>query len=40
LVAIRFPGETLRWDEAAGKFSGHEAANQFVNPAYRSGWKL
>jgi predicted dehydrogenase len=39
-IAIRFPGQTLEWDDQAMRFTNHEAANAFVNPAYREGWKL
>lgn len=39
-IAIRFPGETLQWDERGGKFKNHRGANALVNPAYRQGWKL
>jgi predicted dehydrogenase len=40
LIAIRFPGETLYWDDQQMRFTNHEAANAFAAPAYRSGWKL
>jgi hypothetical protein len=39
-IAIRFPGETLKWDEAAVRFTNHEAANAYLNPPYRDGWSL
>ncbi len=39
-IAIQFPGETLKWDEAKMKITNHEAANRLVNPPYRKGWKL
>jgi hypothetical protein len=39
-IAIRFPGDTLQWDDAAARFTNHPAANAFVNPPYRDGWKL
>jgi predicted dehydrogenase len=39
-IAIRFPGETLKWDERAARFTNNKAANAFVNPPYRKGWKL
>ncbi len=40
LIAIRFPGQTLQWDDKAMRFTNNTAANAFVNPAYRTGWKL
>ncbi len=40
LIALRFPGQTLKWDEKAARFTNNNAANEYVNPAYRQGWKL
>jgi predicted dehydrogenase len=39
-IAIRFPGQTLNWDNKAGRFTQHELANSYVNPPYREGWAL
>jgi hypothetical protein len=39
LIAIRFPGETLAWDDKRMKFTNKSAANDFLHPAYRKGWK-
>jgi hypothetical protein len=39
-IAIRFPGETLRWDNTQARFSNHDAANAYVHPEYRPGWSL
>jgi predicted dehydrogenase len=39
-IAIRFPGQTLKWDDKKARFTNHDAANAFVHPAYRKGWKL
>jgi predicted dehydrogenase len=39
-IAIRFPGQTLEWDDQAARFTNHEAANALINPPYREGWKL
>lgn len=39
-IAIRFPGETLQWDNKAARFTNHSAANAFLNPPYRKGWSL
>jgi hypothetical protein len=40
LIAIRFPGQTLHWDDKAMRFTNHEGANGFVRSTYRSGWSL
>jgi len=40
LIALRFPGRTLNWDDQQVRFTNHEAANAFVNPPYRAGWNL
>ncbi len=39
-IAIRFPGQTLEWDDQGMRFTNNEAANAFVQPAYREGWQL
>ena len=39
-IAIRFPGQTLQWDDQASRFTNNEGANAYVNPPYREGWKL
>src|SRR6185369_15709811 len=40
LIAIRFPGQTLRWDDPAMRFTNHEPANALVRSTYREGWSL
>ena len=40
LIALRFPSETLHWDNKAGRFSNKKEANAHLNPPYRKGWKL
>jgi len=40
VIAIRFPGQTLKWDDKAMRITNNDAANAFVNPPYREGWKL
>ncbi len=40
LVALRFPGETLQWDEAANRFTNRPEANAHLSPPYRQGWTL
>lgn len=39
-IAIRFPGQTLKWDNSKARFTNHDLANTYVNPAYRKGWSL
>ncbi len=39
-IAIQHPGQVLKWDEQAMKFSNNSAANSMVQPPYREGWKL
>ena len=39
-IAIRFPGQTLQWDDHSARFTNHEPANTLVHPPYRDGWKL
>lgn len=40
LVALRFPGQTLEWDDAAGRFKNNSAANGLLRTEYRKGWSL
>lgn len=40
LIAIRFPGETLHWEDKAMRFTGHKAATALLHSEYRSGWSL
>jgi len=40
LIAIRFPGQTLKWDDKAMRFTNHEAANAHLRTPYRAGWSL
>lgn len=39
-VAMLLPGQELKWDDAAGKFVGNEAANAMVHETYREGWEV
>ena len=39
-IAIRFPGETLQWNDRQRRFTNHELANAYVEPPYRAGWTL
>ena len=40
LIALRFPGQTLNWNDKAMRFTNNDAANAFVKTECRSGWKL
>ena len=40
LIAIRFPGQTLKWNDEQARFTNNDAANAYINPPYRPGWKL
>src|SRR4029079_8366494 len=40
LIAIRYPDQTLEWDDKAMRFTNNEAANAHLRSAYRPGWKL
>lgn len=39
-LASVFPGEELKWDAAALKFTGHDAATALVGRSYRKGWEI
>ena len=39
-IAIRFPGQTLHWNDKAMRFTDNKAANAYLNPPYRAGWKV
>ncbi len=39
-IAIRFPDTTLQWDAAGARFTNADAANAYVQPTFREGWKL
>ncbi len=39
-IAIHYPGETLKWNDRAARFTNNDAANAYINPAYRKGYKL
>jgi predicted dehydrogenase len=40
VIAIKLPGTKLEWDGRKARFTNCTAANEFINPAYRAGWKL
>jgi predicted dehydrogenase len=39
-IAIRFPGQTLGWDDKAVRFTNNDAANACLHIPYRQGWNL
>lgn len=39
-IAIRFPGQTLKWDDKAVRFTNNNAANAYLTPRFRKGWKV
>ena len=39
-IALRFPTQTLKWDNSKMRFTNNKDANAFVAPPYRKGWKL
>lgn len=39
VISMRFEGK-LEWDAAAGKFTNNAAANEFLKPKFRKGWKF
>ncbi len=39
-ISIRFPGQTLNWDDHACRFTNNDEANKYINPPYRKGWRL
>lgn len=39
-VSLRVPGETLKWDAKAAKFTNSDAANALVKEPYRTGWEV
>ena len=40
LIAIQYPGQTLNWNDKRARFTNNDAANAYVHPPYRMGWKL
>jgi predicted dehydrogenase len=39
-IALRFPGQTLNWNEKKVRFTNLSAANDYLHPPYRKGWKV
>ena len=40
VIAIKVAGTKLEWDAKHSRFKNSPEANQYLNPAYRAGWKL
>jgi len=40
VIALKMPGTKLEWNAAKARFTNCNEANEFINPAYRTGWKL
>ncbi len=40
VIALRFPGQELKWDGPAMRFTNSDEANKLVTPKYREGWRL
>ncbi len=40
VIAIKMDGTKLEWDAKKARFKNCNEANQYINPAYRAGWKL
>jgi predicted dehydrogenase len=40
VIALKLPGTKLEWDSRGMQFKNCAEANQFIDPAYRAGWKL
>lgn len=40
VIAIKLPGTKLQWNAQKARFTNCNEANEYINPAYRRGWKL
>lgn len=40
VMALRFPGQELRWDTRNMRFSNHDEATKLLKPTFRDGWSL
>jgi hypothetical protein len=40
IIAMRHPGETLKWNGEKGRFLGSKTANSMIEEPYREGWTL
>lgn len=39
-IAVRFKGQTLKWDADALRITSHEEANRWLTRDYREGWEI
>jgi hypothetical protein len=39
-IALRFPGQELKWDAEKRRFSNHDAANEFLTYKPREGYSI
>lgn len=39
-IAVRYRGQTLKWDDKAFKITSHEDANRWLTREYRNGWEI
>lgn len=39
-ISLRYPGQILKWDEHAVRFTNNSEANAWLDPHYRKGWRL
>jgi predicted dehydrogenase len=39
-IALRFPGQTLNWDDKKMRFTNLSAANEYLHPPCRKGWSV
>jgi predicted dehydrogenase len=40
VIAIKVAGTKLEWDAKQARFTNSSAANQYINPPHRKGWKI
>jgi hypothetical protein len=40
VIALRFPGQELKWDGPGMRFTNHDEATKLLTPHYREGWTL
>jgi hypothetical protein len=39
-LALRFPGEELKWDSKSSRFANHDEANKWLSDTPRAGYIL
>src|SRR6185503_13546873 len=40
MIAIRYPGQTLKWDNESTRFTNNQEANSLLRSSYRPGWHV